>query len=150
MKTDVAEVYEMISLLLWLQCYMYMYMLAVPQNVINLMKTHWSSGGYRTRHFGKLSQDTSAPSRGMRHFGISAEVRFGTSARLRKSRDTWDPPQWRDSTPPIIWLKLGAEMCKWFGAKVAPILWCRSVLWPKCPAPVLFVSDDHVVACMCA
>jgi len=58
----------------------------------------------------------------------------------------------RHSYRPVIRLKIGAEVCKWFGAGVRPLrhrffmvpnilvsstnfLWCRSVLVPKCPAP---------------
>jgi len=89
-----------------------------------------------TGHFGHKTlrhQDTSDPhetlqhrlktlvhqKRGTRHFGI----------RSTKSRDTFDPGQFRqDTAPPVIWLKLGAE-----------VSWCRNVLWPKCPAPILRV-----------
>jgi len=95
------------------------------------------SKGYRTLR----PQDTSAPrhfdethetlqhrlktilhqKRGTRHFGI----------RLTKSRDTLDPGQFQqDTAPPVIWLKVGAE-----------VSWCRSVLVPKCF--VAKVSGSH-------
>jgi len=94
----------------------------------------------RTRHFGTGDEVSQVSG----HFGTKNVVRdtsapvskshFGTGSR--KSRDTSEPGQYRrDTAPPVIRLKLGAEVSKWFGAELSGHFG-RNVLWPKCPASV--------------
>ena len=84
-------------------------------------------------------------------------------------------PKCPDISAPDFGLNIGAEVSKWFGAEVsghfgtgfvlnlvpkcpsalvpkcpdtsASFLWCRSVLWPKCPAPgwTAGPTDSHQV-----
>ena len=79
-----------------------------------------------TRQFGiKTLWDTSAP--------ISRH--FDTSAVIEEKPGDFDPRQFRwDTAPPVIRLKLRHQFC---GAELSR---CRSVLWPKCPAPVQAAS----------
>jgi len=87
--------------------------------------------GYRTlRHQDTLGHfDTDLKTlrhqkRGMRH--------FDTSAVIEEKPGHFDPGPFRwDTAPPVIRLELRHQFC---GAELSR---CRSVLWPKCPAPVI-------------
>ena len=60
---------------------------------------------------------------------------FDTSAVIEEKPGHFDPGQFRWHTaPPVIRLKLRHQFC---GADVSR---CRSVLWPKCPAPLQIFS----------
>jgi len=89
-------------------------------------------GQWVTGHIGHKTlrhQDTSDPHETFQHrLKTFLHQNCGTrhfSIRSTKSWDTLDQGQfWQDTAPPVMRLKVGAE-----------VSWCRSVLWPKCPAP---------------
>ena len=79
---------------------------------------HWDTLG----HFGTSLKTLRHQKRSTRH--------FDTSAVIEEKPGHFDPGQFRwDTAPPVIRLKLRQQF---YGAEVSR---CRSVLWPKCPAP---------------
>ena len=75
-------------------------------------------------HFGTDLKTLQHQKRGTRH--------FDTSAVIEEKPGHFDPRQFQwDTAPPVIRLKLQHQF----------ILWCRSVLRPKCPAPISAILD---------
>jgi len=85
----------------------------------------WLPDTSTTRHFGiKTLWDTSAPI--LRHFNTKNVIR-DTSTRVPWSRKSPDTSTQDNSDE--------TQLHRWFGLNFGTNLWCRTVLWPKCPAP---------------
>jgi len=103
------------------------------------IKTLWDTSAPISRHFGTDLKTLWHQKRGTRH--------FDSSAVNEEKPGHFDPGQFRcDTAPPVIRLKLWHRFC---GAEVSR---CRSVLWPKCPAPICMpkftiCSSDRSLQC---